>query len=147
MSIKKLFDQACKENGTVDYSKKLTAKNIRNYRVLQRYLAKGKFPFDTEFSMQHYDTNNCRCAVGMFEYIERKMWITEPWENFVSRHFGINNSIVVSNGFDKHPLYRWLFHASWCSYDNTAKGAAKRIEIFIKNGYKVPKNFVMTQVT
>ncbi len=142
MSIKKLFDQACKDFGTVDYSKKLTAKNIRNYRVLQRYLAKGKFPFDTRFSMQHYDNDNCRCAVGMFEYIERKMWITEPWGNFINRNFGITRA-----DFDEDPLYRWLFHANWAKKDNTAEGASERIKIFIKNGYKVPKNFVMTQVT
>lgn len=52
------------------------------------------------------------------------------WEDYCFYNFGVDVS---------SPEYDWLFHANWAYVDNTPKGAAKRIRIYLK--YGVPKTF------
>jgi hypothetical protein len=57
----------------------------------------------------------------------------EEWKDYVERVFGLQA--------DDNPLYTWFFAGSWDKTDNTAKGAAARIDYYLKNN-GIPLNYL-----
>ena len=49
----------------------------------------------------------------------------EHWVDYGIRVFGID---------DDEPEWEWLFSADWDDFDNTLKGAVKRIDYYLSNG-------------
>lgn len=114
---------------------KITAKQEKNLRTLAEYLLSDNLvaQFDmskfTEYSMWEEDTHlNCGtvgCAVGHGPYAGIRKKKREDWIDYARRVFGCS---------EDNNLFVWAFSGSWVTYDNTAKGAAKRILYAIEYG-------------
>jgi hypothetical protein len=71
----------------------------------------------------------CAIGHGPLAGVEVPEGITN-WDEYCYKAFGTS--------VDEH-AWRWLFSYSWFKIDNTAKGAAKRIGIYLENG--IPSNY------
>ena len=115
-------------------------KHQRNLRLLADHIDN----VDQEnFSMETYGIyrgHNCEtvaCALGHAPYVHGLGTVDDDhnnsilnWEKYSKRVFGLDYT-------DEEWL--WCFSCSWESYDNTPKGAAKRIRYMLKHG--VPEGF------
>jgi len=114
--------------------KGLTKTQIANLHKLAMYLMDEK-NLKAGFDMSFYsnDGESCGtigCAVGHGPYADIKKWRYEMFPHYRDRAFGI---------FFGSPSYKYLFTSRWNKYDNTAKGAARRIIRFLSSG--VPEGF------
>lgn len=111
--------------------------NRENLRKLSEYL---KGPLKAGFCMRafsSYDDDdievNCGtvgCAAGHGPHAGfEKMW-NETWTSYIERVFGLH--------FDTK-AWRWCFAPYWVKGDDTALGAAQRIDWMLDNG--VPDNY------
>lgn len=106
--------------------------NAENLRRMSDYL---KGPLQAEFNMEFWSDrpNECGtvgCVIGHASTVFRKHG-SEPWSDFGGRVFGVR---PWSNAF------RWLFDSVWSKVDNTALGAAARIDYFLAHG--VPSDWL-----
>lgn len=74
--------------------------------------------------------NTAACAVGHGPLAGIKVYRDYDWWDYAKRVFGAGEG---SRAFE------WLFAPGWSYTDNTPKGAAKRIRIYVENG--VPDNY------
>ena len=116
--------------------KGLTKTQIANLHKLAMYLLDEKnlkAEFDMElFSDAPEDAHVCGsigCAVGHGPYagIIKK---EKTWRGYCFNAFGIERDSCE---------WWYLFTARWCDFDNTPKGAARRIIRFLSSG--VPEGF------
>lgn len=121
--------------------------NRKNLKKLADYLAdlpEGGPRFDMTWYYTVPGDNNvfpseivesCKtaaCAVGYATHIRGLEAYDDEhnWGTYIERIFGF---------YEGSESYTWCFHADWGDYDNTAKGASKRIKYFLKNG--IPDEF------
>lgn len=77
----------------------------------------------------HHDCGSAGCAIGhaLFAGIGKGApeleW--DSWWSYTERNFGTS---------DGRNAFTWCFGSEWKSYDNTPKGAAKRILYMLDNG-------------
>lgn len=72
------------------------------------------------------------CAVGHATHVEGLEAFDDEghWQQYIRRIFDMEEFSIE---------YHWCFSSRWYDYDNTAKGASKRINYFLKNG--LPSGF------
>lgn len=58
------------------------------------------------------------------------------WVAYITRVFGM--PVIGADSVS----FLFLFDSAWSRYDNTLKGVIKRIELFIRNDYKPPSDFI-----
>lgn len=114
----------------------ISVQQEKNLRILAEYLLSDELK--AEFSMRYFtgysiltednqlDCGTVGCAVGHGPFAGIYKDSTETWGEYAVRVFGITS---VSTG-----LYCWVFTSAWANYDNTAKGAGKRILYALKYG-------------
>ena len=79
---------------------------------------------------KYHECGTTACAAGYGPLAGIKPLPNETWHVYVSRVFTDQDSII----------FNWCFAISWADVDNTPKGAAKRIELFLRNE-GVPDNY------
>lgn len=101
-----------------------------NLAKLSAYL-KGKLK--TEFNMEDYsdhcNSDNCGtvgCAAGHGPHAGIAKFHYEPWSQYIDRVFT-----------REYNAQKWLFSSYWKFTDNTARGAAARIDWYLKRGVPV----------
>lgn len=121
----------------------MNKEHIKNLRTLANYL-KGeiKVEFDMEWFSSTGNTYETKCGTsgcaighGPHAGIKKKKW--ETWLGYGERVFGISSDFHRS-------LFHFLFGNYWSDFDNTPKGAAKRIDYFLEKGF--PKELEKLEV-
>lgn len=114
----------------------------KNLETLREYLRSGELK--AEFDMQHFCEHSCQpgsesrrlwnvtthcgsvgCAVGHATLCVEPKRPTEDWAGYMHRVLGIRDWTAQEE---------WLFHGGWADVDNTAEGAAARIDWFLNFG-------------
>jgi hypothetical protein len=99
-----------------------------NFTMGEYFLTDGKQPdWGVEITKDDYTCGTVACAVGHGPFYGIPKQAHEGWSVYAYRAFG-------AAGW----LYGWLFNGAWLDRDNTARGAAKRIQIALEHG--VPAN-------
>ena len=109
----------------------VTPEQRSNLEKLKNYLLG---PLQADFDMGTYDgMDDCGsvgCAVGHGPYAGIKK-TENSWGRYADRVFGASDRVPATcNG----RLYDYCFNSSWSSVDNTAVGAAERIETVLTRG-------------
>lgn len=137
---------------------KLSKKNIANLEKLRDHLAAlptdyqhfdmstfyGHLGDNGDFSCQPSDVKppacgTVACAVGHGPLIGIKAKEHEFWEDYNFRAFGLY--ITCEHGVkEEDDRWEWCFCSKWSDKDNTAQGAAKRIDYILKHG-DAPKDW------
>lgn len=115
-----------------------------NLSKLKSYLKKGELK--ARFNMAVFseigrsgqiftDCGSVGCAVGHGPYAGIKKKPEENWNEYTERVFGFR--VLQAISAISSP-WSWCFDSNWAEVDNTAFGAAIRIEYFLRNN-RVPK--------
>jgi hypothetical protein len=115
---------------------RMTPEQIENLNKLSDYLWKGEFPEGTHFDMCTYCAKGMQtqptcgsvgCAVGHGPYAGIEKIPGEGFSEYCERCFGCGL-------FSDFGAWDWCFSGKWEDVDNTAKGAAKRIQWLLEKG-------------
>lgn len=109
----------------------------QNLIQLAEYL-EGGTKENTRFDMAYYyddstsdgfstTCGSAGCAVGHGPYAGIPKEVGEAWDDYCERVFGVDTDVV-------HDAYSFLFGSEWEQFDNTPKGAARRIRYYLDNG-------------
>lgn len=120
----------------LEFIKNLGQEQRKNLKLLADYLyalpedyehfTMELFNVDTDspYEVKSTSCGTVACAVGHMPYVEG-MPSPEPFEGWVV----YSSRVLLGGNYDcsEEILWEFLFSGGWVSYDNTTKGAAKRI--------------------
>ena len=116
----------------------------KNLQKLATYLAYAPAPKGVKFDMSNFTDlpyarefaevkcGTAGCAVGWAPFAGIKKRIGESWLTYSER--------VLIDYHSHINFWEWCFGGDWAEFDNTRKGAAKRIQYLLDNG-KPPEGF------
>lgn len=87
-----------------------------------------------KMQQQHFTCGMAACACGWAVLIHDKLGFDIPTYQHDEKlidFYDVGTFLVENQG---ELVVNWLFSSSWSHYDNTAKGAAKRIWYLLRNG-------------
>lgn len=124
-------EQRTNLNRLADFLDRVSGTDEVNFDMTSFYNRRQVGVVTTEPCGAVYDCNTIACAAGYGPYAGVDAEVGESWAGYCRRAFGCD---VVSLEHESMCMWQFLFDSVWRGFDNTRKGAAKRIRYLLEHG-------------